>query len=59
MDQQEHYDKAEMFLARAGIRAERYGDEASSERMFALVKLAEAHMKMIPLAPMSMPSRPA
>ena len=58
MNQLEHYETAARFLLDAGRAARNSDSMQSSERVTALVKLAEAHMKMIPLAPMSMPDRP-
>lgn len=58
MDQSEHYETAERFLLDAGRAARNSDSMQSSERIVALVKLAEAHMRMIPLAPLRMPERP-
>jgi hypothetical protein len=58
VDQVEHYESAERYLLDAGRAARNSDSMQSSERIVALVKLAEAHMKMIPFAPMAMPSRP-
>lgn len=59
MNQIDHYEKAEFYLAMAGSVASRSSSEVSSERIVALVSIAEAHLKMIPLAPMAPVKRPA
>lgn len=58
MDQLEHYERAEEYLDVAGRVVGRSDSMVTSEHVVALVRLAEAHMKMIPLAPMSPQSRP-
>lgn len=58
MDQLGHYKMAENYLKAAGRTSSLSDSLQSSERVTALAKLAEAHMKMIPLAPMAMPDRP-
>lgn len=57
MNQEDHYAKAERLLEKAELVLTQAYSETTVEKSRAYTRLAEAHMKMIPLAPMSMPKR--
>lgn len=58
MNGNDHYNKAERLLEKAELILTQAHSETSVDKAREYTRLAEAHMKMIPLAPMAMPDRP-